>query len=278
MRSAVLRRPKALTPDEPTLTLDHIKRVYAEFHKRYGRQVMGDGDSLLWFSQMLIDDLAASAHPVAPAEPSSPLSLAVIGRRHFGNPIPREWYAAAQDLLADVARATPPASAAQGAEPVQVDADLREVEAFVRANRDSGLRYTGLRAIERIRAALTQRPAPAPEHVKAEAGRYVFLVATGEQHEGEETYTRHDDAPPPMCDFEGPLVLAFSSSTHSRPSDADVRDAGAVAALLRAMAANYANGHEWDKLDGDLVLRAASLLERAATPPAAQGKPEAGGM
>lgn len=32
--------------------------------------------------------------------------------------------------------------------------------------------------------------------------RRVFIVATGETHNGEETYTRHDDAPPPLCDAE----------------------------------------------------------------------------
>lgn len=30
----------------------------------------------------------------------------------------------------------------------------------------------------------------------------VFIVATGEEHEGEATYTRYDDAPPPLCDSE----------------------------------------------------------------------------
>lgn len=33
-------------------------------------------------------------------------------------------------------------------------------------------------------------------------GERVFLVATGETHNGEETYTRHDGCPPPLCDFE----------------------------------------------------------------------------
>lgn len=38
--------------------------------------------------------------------------------------------------------------------------------------------------------------------VQGEPARRVYLVATGELHEGEETYTRHDDAPPPLCDSE----------------------------------------------------------------------------
>lgn len=36
----------------------------------------------------------------------------------------------------------------------------------------------------------------------APAARKVFLVATGETSDGAETYTRHDDAPPPLCDAE----------------------------------------------------------------------------
>ena len=30
----------------------------------------------------------------------------------------------------------------------------------------------------------------------------VFIVATGEEHKGEETYTRYDASPPPLCDSE----------------------------------------------------------------------------
>jgi len=36
----------------------------------------------------------------------------------------------------------------------------------------------------------------------SEPAKRVFLVATGEEHEGEATYTRYDDAPPPLCDSE----------------------------------------------------------------------------
>ncbi|WAC75311.1 hypothetical protein OU995_11695 [Roseateles sp. SL47] len=36
----------------------------------------------------------------------------------------------------------------------------------------------------------------------------IFLVATGEEHEGEATYTRHEGSPPPLCDFEGPLYAS----------------------------------------------------------------------
>jgi hypothetical protein len=45
---------------------------------------------------------ATTASASGEAKPSSRLSLAVIGRNHFGNPIPQQWYAAAHDLLADI--------------------------------------------------------------------------------------------------------------------------------------------------------------------------------
>ncbi len=67
--------------------------------------------------------------------------------------------------------------------------------------------------------------APAPAAVPAR----VYLVATGETHNGLETYTRHDDAPPPLCDAE----LLFTSAqpapaqaehapTVRAPSDAEI--------------------------------------------------------
>jgi hypothetical protein len=40
------------------------------------------------------------------------------------------------------------------------------------------------------------------EHDATPHAARVYLVATGETHEGRETYTRHDDAPPPLCDAE----------------------------------------------------------------------------
>jgi hypothetical protein len=46
----------------------------------------------------------------------------------------------------------------------------------------------------------------------------VFLVATGEIYEGEETYQRFEGGPPPLCDFE---VLYTSPLSHSAPSTVD---------------------------------------------------------
>jgi hypothetical protein len=44
----------------------------------------------------------------------------------------------------------------------------------------------------------------------------IHLVCTGVVHENEETYTRHEGAPPPLCDFEGPLVPAMPSNLAQR--------------------------------------------------------------
>src|SRR5574343_1847985 len=48
-----------------------------------------------------------------------------------------------------------------------------------------------------ISPALSPQAAPQPV-----AQERVFLVCTGETYCGEEPYTRHDGAPPPLCDFE----------------------------------------------------------------------------
>ena len=36
----------------------------------------------------------------------------------------------------------------------------------------------------------------------AKSNGYVYLVATGETYEGQETYQRYEGSPPPLCDFE----------------------------------------------------------------------------
>lgn len=77
--------------------------------------------------------------------------------------------------------------------------------------------------------------APQPQAPVQEPKR-VYLVHTGEEHEGEATYTRHDDAPPPLCDAEclythpapavqGEAVLAYldglsdDAAAHIFPDD-----------------------------------------------------------
>ncbi len=59
--------------------------------------------------------------------------------------------------------------------------------------------------------------------LSANAGepRKVFLVATGEEHEGEATYTRYDDKPPPLCDseclFAAPPTAQAEGRTKTEP-------------------------------------------------------------
>ena len=58
--------------------------------------------------------------------------------------------------------------------------------------------------LEAIGAGGVSGPLMGGASLSANAGaqRKVFLVATGEEHEGEATYTRYDDKPPPLCDSE----------------------------------------------------------------------------
>jgi hypothetical protein len=65
---------------------------------------------------------------------------------------------------------------------------------------DQEIREEANRLLSEIDAALAAAP------MRGEpASAAIFLVATGEVHEGKETYTRHEGRPPPLCDFEGPL-------------------------------------------------------------------------
>lgn len=70
---------------------------------------------------------------------------------------------------------------------------------------DDKSKHNGVRCVngqENSYFAPTAQAAPAAGAVAGPSVRKVFLVATGEEHEGEATYTRHDDAPPPLCDSE----------------------------------------------------------------------------
>jgi hypothetical protein len=62
----------------------------------------------VWPPGNTLADAIRAALAAQPAEPVA-LTLAVIGHKHFGNPIPQAWYAAARELLSDAA---PPAPAA----------------------------------------------------------------------------------------------------------------------------------------------------------------------
>jgi hypothetical protein len=66
-----------------------------------------------------------------------------------------------------------------------------------------------------VRKHLSARAAPVEQAAQPSAGA-VYLVATGETHEGRETYTRHEGAPPPLSDYEGPLYAATPSPTEEK--------------------------------------------------------------
>lgn len=64
-------------------------------------------------------------------------------------------------------------------------------------------------------------------------GQRVHLVCTGEVYEGQETYTRHEGSPPPLCDFET-LYTAAPALTPARLTDAQEREAFEAWCLRRA--------------------------------------------
>ncbi|MDM0024120.1 hypothetical protein [Variovorax saccharolyticus] len=103
----------------------------------------------------------------------------------------------------------------------------------------SGYWPLGMDLVASIRGLLAATPAVA---VQAEPGIFapdanerlgeisqrVYLVATGETHEGLETYTRHDNFPPPLCDSEllhAHPKPAAPATAEDAVSDAEIEDA-----------------------------------------------------
>ncbi|WP_164964273.1 hypothetical protein [Rubrivivax sp. JA1026] len=88
----------------------------------------------------------------------------------------------------------------------------------------------------------------------AKLTRRVYLVATGSVHEGQETYTRHDDAPPPLCDAEC-LYAAPATTAQAEP----VADERPTRDDLIAALSFYAKGEHfvmsdsgaWDTVSGE---------------------------
>ena len=54
----------------------------------------------------------------------------------------------------------------------------------------------------------------------------IYLVATGEVVDGRETYTRHEDAPPPLCDYECLGSAAVDTMTKLAPRPPNDRGQG----------------------------------------------------
>lgn len=263
-----LAAPKALTPDAEDLNI-HPDDM-PEYRARSA--------------------LAALAHPVAPKGVD------------FGDDAYR--------------RATPPASAAQGAGGAEVETG------FVRLSKssDHGKPYRAWEhAKEQARkelapaiAALIVRdvcetdpadpqdpntvcvnvdvlgqivtdnlPAPAPEHVKA-----VTPAAKPDLERAYHACTTAAETPPSLVGFDRFIdgvrwaESRYSAATHPRPSDADVRDAP----WLDEPSTNELRRHLCERLEsfklGVLldIDAAIAATQQAATPPAAQGKPEAGSV
>lgn len=114
-----------------------------------------------------------------------------------------------------------------------------------------GWNYRGQYELQR-RAALAAAPQP---QVAAQEPKRVFLVATGELHEGEETYTRHDDAPPPLCDAE-------CLYTHPAPQPAQ---GDALTEIVGCLDAANAEGLD-DALVNNTDARLADLVQRRLLP------------
>ena len=110
------------------------------------------------------------------------------------------------------------------------EALMNLADAYAEASFDQGLyQRTEDDAPEEARAKLEKalRDALAGRaSLAASAGsepvKRVFLVHTGEEHEGEATYTRHDDAPPPLCDSE---CLYTAAPTPAAQADSVLEDA-----------------------------------------------------
>jgi len=112
------------------------------------------------------------------------------------------------------------------------------------------------------------------------AGPCPTLAATGKQQVGEVEWVRD------VHDVEQGLIQRPTAphAANNAPSPSirmqvgevqgDARAPAEIAAVLRAMAINYAHGHVWDHLDAEVCREAADAL--AARQPGAQGQPSFG--
>lgn len=86
-------------------------------------------------------------------------------------------------------------------EPTPTDAEINALaEPYLIRMFSSRIVFNGT-MIDFARAVLAKWGTP-PAVAVGEPVDRVFIVATGEEHEGEATYTRYDHAPPPLCDSE----------------------------------------------------------------------------
>lgn len=113
--------PSDLSPtDEQIIELHDSMLPRVEFLRDdVMRKVVAFTRAAIAMHRSVSDNRAAASSQTTEAKTTSKLSLAVIGREHFGNPIPQAWYAAAHDLLADVGQAA--------AEPMPTSGASKEV-------------------------------------------------------------------------------------------------------------------------------------------------------
>lgn len=98
--------------------------------------------------------------------------------------------------------------------------------------------------------------------------RRVHLVPTEIVYEGQQTYTRHDDKPPPLCDAEclfsfTELAIDVPAGLHPRTADLVRRFAAALAEKLAAAEARHGYSDNWASPDWMGECRA-KLVEHVA--------------
>ena len=101
----------------------------------------------------------------------------------------------------------------------------------------------------------------------------VYLVATGQGHEGRETYTRHEGAPPPLCDSERLFTTPPAAQPVAVPAGWALVPVDPSPDMLRAGcwsgSGDVSVSEEWARREVWGRMLAAS----PATPPAASAKP-----
>lgn len=92
-----------------------LKLIEQFAREKVHEHVQGDVGASRKSAQTLADIHKALEAHQPQVKAVSGFALAGIGRKHFGNPIPQEWYAAARDLLEDLAHPAPTLGAPESA-------------------------------------------------------------------------------------------------------------------------------------------------------------------
>jgi hypothetical protein len=143
-----------------------------------------------------------------------------------GHSTPEKYERLARAFVAAEARAVPAGCPDRNAVMQMAE------QAGVAPNTISHFEPAFLRFATLLADALAAAPSPAE---RPEQGGQVYLVATGETHEGQETYTRHDSKPP-LCDSE---------CLYSSPQDGQRKGLTETITVLRAALETARNGLLW---------------------------------